>query len=356
VLSAKPGRPRIGLFVDSVHNPYSNELISAFEVEAERRQLELVCFVGGYLFGSGVERMHNMAFELASTVALDELCCCFLGVGAEEQLHFLSAFEPLPMCGIAVDVPGGALVTVDNASGVKEAVRHLHLVHGRARIACLTGPLYNIDARERQEAYRTVLEELWLEYDPALVVEGDYSEPGGQAAMTVLLQERGIVPDGLIAGNDFAAHGALRVAQGAGIHVPRELSIIGFDDSEVAKSSTPSLATIRQPYFEQASAVLELLCARIEGRHTPLHVRVPTHFIRRRSCGCMSEGAPSEAPPAFEPAEGSFVQSFAMRRASFLSELRHAEVASRVLEAQDWSSEFVDELLLVLEGKNDAEL
>ncbi|HVJ16337.1 MAG TPA: substrate-binding domain-containing protein, partial [Polyangiaceae bacterium] len=356
MVSTTPGRPRIGLFVDSVHNPYSNELISAFEVEAERRELQLLCFVGGILVDRGVERMHNMAFELASPAALDAICCCSLAATSEQQLEFLSAFEPLPMCGIAVDVPGGALVNVDNATGVKEAVRHLHLVHGRVRLACLTGPLFNIDARERLDAYRAVLEELWLEYDPRLVVESDYNERAGHEAMNELMHGRGIVPDGLIAGNDFAAYGALQAALLAGMQVPRDLSIIGFDDSEVAKSSTPSLATIRQPYFEQASAVLDMLCARIQGRAAPHQVRVPTHFIRRRSCGCMSEGAPSEAPPAFEPAEGSFVHSFATRRPSFLSELRHAETTSRMLGPEQWTSEFVDELMLVLEGKNDGEL
>jgi phosphoserine phosphatase RsbU/P len=343
------------LFVDSVHNPYSSELLSAFEVEAERRGIELLCFAGGILTDHGAERMHNMAFELASTAALDALCCCSLAASKDLQLGFLSRFEGLPMVGVAVDVPGGGLVAVDNTAGVKEAMRHLHLVHGRTRIACLTGPLYNLDAQERLEAYRAALEELWLEFEPSLVVEADYNERAGYEAMNVLLRaERR--PDAVLAGNDYAAFGALTAAQNAGLSVPRDLSLVGFDDSEVAKSSTPALATIRQPYFDQASAALEYLSARIDGQQPSPSLRMATHFIRRRSCGCMSEGAPSEAPPSLEPAEGTFLSGFSARRPSFLVELGQAASSSRIIGAEGWADDFVDELLLVLQGKNDAEL
>ncbi|HEV8248102.1 MAG TPA: substrate-binding domain-containing protein, partial [Polyangiaceae bacterium] len=349
-------RPRIGLLVDALYNEYSEQLLSAFEVESARHQVDLICFAGGILQDLGHERMRNIAFELVTPAAVDAVACLSLSCPVEVQASFLAGLAPMPVCGIAVDTPGNLSVGVDSASGTKEALRHLYHVHGRRQISCLSGPSGNQDAMSRLEAYREALEEFGLLYDPRLVVEGGFNEAQGYEATNVLLRERKLSIDALIAGNDFAAYGALRALREFGLTVPNDVSLVGFDDSDLGRGSTPSIATVRQPYFEQASAAIELLRARLEGRETETRVRLPSQFIRRRSCGCMSEGAPSEAPPLIEAIEGSFDDNFAALRPKLLAELTWAEMASRMLPEPGWAPRFLDELQLVLQGKGDAEL
>ncbi len=354
--SATARRPRIGLLLDALYNEYSNQLVSAFEVEALRHDVDLICFTGGILEDVGHERMRNLAFEIASEASVDGIVCLSLSCPVERQALFLERFAPLPIVTIAVDVPNAIFVGVDNASGLKEAIRHLYHVHGRRKIACLEGPEYSPDALFRAQAYREALLELGLPFDAELVTKGGYDEDGGYRAIQVLVAERGAQFDAIVVANDYSAYGALRAFKELGIAVPNDVSLVGFDDADLARSSTPSIATVRQPYFEQARTAIELLRARLEGRETETHVKLPNRFIRRRSCGCMSEGAPSEAPPLIEPAEGSFDSNFASLRGELLAELGRAESQSRILAEPGWAGRFVDELALVLRGKNDGEL
>jgi DNA-binding LacI/PurR family transcriptional regulator len=175
-------------------------------------------------------------------------------------------------------------VTIDNLQSARIAVEHLCNL-GHRHIAHIMGPFHNIDAQERLLGYQQVLAEHDLLYDPMMVVEGGFSRQSGYTAMTELLS-RDLPIDAVFAGNDEMAQGALLAMNQAGVRVPDDVALVGFDDTPTAQELSPQLTTVRQPVYERGAQAAELLLDLIEGVVTePRHVLLPTQLIVRQSCG-----------------------------------------------------------------------
>ncbi|MBN1666143.1 MAG: LacI family DNA-binding transcriptional regulator [Anaerolineales bacterium] len=191
-----------------------------------------------------------------------------------------------------------AFVDVDNVAGARLAVDHLASL-GYRRIATITGALNTQAARHRLQGYRQALAEHGLAAAEDWVQEGDFSEAGGYQATVRLLalpaQER---PQAIFAASDAMALGALRACQAAGLAVPEQLALVGFDDLPPAASSRPALTTIRQPIQVLGYRAVELLVGMLEtsGEDLPQHVLQP-ELVVRQSCGAppgMLSGAAVE--------------------------------------------------------------
>jgi LacI family transcriptional regulator len=151
----------------------------------------------------------------------------------------------------------GRSTTIDDVAAARDLTAHLISLGHRA-IAFITGPENHISSVERLKGYRTALDAHGLAFDPALVVAGDYSFPSGREAARKLLDAT-TRPTAIFAGNDDMAAGALAVAHERDIGVPDQLSIAGFDDSDLAAAVWPPLTTVRQPVRELAWAAADLL-------------------------------------------------------------------------------------------------
>lgn len=170
-------------------------------------------------------------------------------------------------------------VDVDNAAGARQATRYL-VEKGHRRIATITGPLTMPVGTDRLDGFREVLSEAGLE--PVAIEEGGFTADGGSAAMARIL-ERGVEFDALFIASDLMARGALAVLNRAGIRVPEDVAIVGFDDSPVATSVTPQLTTMRQPSHEQGERMVEVLLALLAGQ-APEHVTIlDTELVVRAS-------------------------------------------------------------------------
>lgn len=164
---------------------------------------------------------------------------------------------PVVLGGRATEQQRGAYVDVDNTLGARLAVDHL--VHrGRTRIATIAGPGDMVVGRTRHQGYLDGLEAAGLRLDAELVVHGDFSQDSGEAAMRVLLSRRPDL-DGVFAANDLMAAGALRVLREAGRDVPRDVSVVGFDDAPLAQSTHPPLTTVHQPSEQMGREMVDLL-------------------------------------------------------------------------------------------------
>lgn len=151
----------------------------------------------------------------------------------------------------------GRSTTIDDVAAARDLTAHL-IGLGHRAIAFITGPETHISSVERLKGYRAALDAHGIAFDPALVVAGDYSLPSGREAARRLLGAASR-PTAIFAGNDDMAAGALAVAHELDIGVPDELSIAGFDDSDLAAAVWPPLTTIRQPVRELAWAAANLL-------------------------------------------------------------------------------------------------
>ncbi len=185
---------------------------------------------------------------------------------------------------------GGPAVDIDNEEGIRQAVAHL-TAHGHERIAFVAGHTEDShgDSGARLKAYWDAVQELSLVADPALVAHGFHTTPGGEQAMQALLQA-GVPFTAVVASNDESAIGAAAALRKAGLRIPEDVALVGFDDRPEAMAQEPPLTTIHAPTFERGYKALELLLERINDPEiVPNVVKVPTHLIVRESCGCQPD-------------------------------------------------------------------
>lgn len=173
-----------------------------------------------------------------------------------------------------------AYVAADDRDGARQMLHHL-IGLGRRRIGTVTGPLDTPGGVDRLSGYREVLAEAGLPHDPALVVEGDYSRSGGEAATARLLDQAPDL-DAVFVASDLMADGALAALARAGRRVPEDIAVGGFDDSASAASSRPALTTVRQPWERISSEMVRLLLCLIAG-DPPASVILPTELVVRDS-------------------------------------------------------------------------
>lgn len=174
-------------------------------------------------------------------------------------------------------------VDVDNVVGARMAVEHL-LRLGHERIATITGPLNMCAGQDRLEGYRQALAARGIPMDENLISEGDFTEQGGRAAMQRLLPYQ---PTAVFAASDMMAIGALKVLREAGLRVPEDIAVVGFDDIPLASMVDPPLTTVRQPIEQLGSTAAELLISLLQNpQEATVHrIVLPTELVIRASCG-----------------------------------------------------------------------
>jgi LacI family transcriptional regulator len=173
-------------------------------------------------------------------------------------------------------------ITIDNVKSAQQAVEHLIRI-GKRRIATITGGITNVDALDRLNGYRQALQSAGLPIIDALITEGDFSRSAGYNGMKKLLRHQ---LDAVFAASDAIAIGALQAIQEAGLHVPEDIAVIGFDDLQLAHQSEPQLTTVNQPIEKKAEMATSMLLDLIEEKATPpIQIYLPTKLIIRESCG-----------------------------------------------------------------------
>lgn len=174
-------------------------------------------------------------------------------------------------------------VRLDSQRGAEIAVEHL-LDRGRTAIAFINGTTRTMPHDARARGYRQALERAGIEYRADLVVNADFTMVSGYEAFGIL-RERGVAFDGLYCANDAMALGALRHVQEIGITVPEGLALVGMDDIEAARMSTPTLTTVSLLAQERGRIACELLLRRLSGDapKEPQKVTVVPRLIRRES-------------------------------------------------------------------------
>jgi LacI family transcriptional regulator len=192
----------------------------------------------------------------------------------------------IPIIAVDLDVSGprASYVSSDNMGGARLAVGHLHAL-GHSRVATISGPLNTKPGADRLLGYRAELQALGLESRPEYEPEGDFYAESGEAAMRVLLALPE-PPTAIFAASDMMAIGALKTMRDAGVRCPKDVAIVGFDDTPLAGLLNPALTTIRQDGPGLGSAAGRSLVEMIEDSDLLAPVRVlPVELVVRESCG-----------------------------------------------------------------------
>ncbi len=192
-----------------------------------------------------------------------------------------------PMVSIGrTDDPRVSYVDVDNKGSGRQATNHL-LRLGYQRVATIAGPSFAPAACDRLEGYTAAIEAFGQQADDNLIYEGDFSEASGQAGMRMLLEHQ---PDAVFVASDRMAAGALNEIIAAGLRVPEDVAVVGFDDIERAAHMEPPLTTIRQRPQQMGKTALTLLLELIADPDSPpQRIILPTELVVRASCGSLQD-------------------------------------------------------------------
>ncbi|WP_437652435.1 substrate-binding domain-containing protein [Sorangium sp. So ce1182] len=185
-------------------------------------------------------------------------------------------------------------VVPDNHGGALAAARHL-IEHGHRRIL-FAGNMTHEDIRQRFQAYRDALDEHGIPFDPGLVFELPNNERASGRLAAQRLFDLGLSCTAMFMATDQGALGALDALTEAGLRVPEDIALVGFDDIEAARYTSPPLTTVRQRFDALGRTAAQMLIDLLAGREVPSGGHVgPTTLVVRRSCGC------SPAPAAVAP-------------------------------------------------------
>ncbi|WP_018467006.1 LacI family DNA-binding transcriptional regulator [Calidithermus timidus] len=272
----------VGVMTQDVASPYYGEVIKGIE-----QGLDGSPYYPIFASGHWRPEAEREAFKVLSGRKIDALIV--MG-GLLPDAELLEMAAHLPMVVIGRTVPGleKDCLHADQVQGAYEATRHL-IELGHRRIAHIAGPLYQQDARDRLEGYRKALAEANLNFDPRLVVEGDYHEPSGLMAVEALLS-RGALFTAIFSSNDQMAYGARLALYRRGIQVPGEISLVGFDDLPISSYTTPPLTTVAQPTLEFGREAARAILAKLEGRPYSLPA-LANKLIIRESTALLRQGA-----------------------------------------------------------------
>ena len=342
-------RLTIGLLVPNIASEegYDAAIWNGVVEACKQRDVNLICFVGGWLPSSldGNEDPRNAVYDLVSKQNIDGLIVSGVVVGLappERVERFYDQYRPLPMVNIALareDVPN---VLPDNYGGMHSMIAHLTQTHGHRRIAFIRGPETNPEAEQRYQAYIDVLTEYGLQFDPDLVAPGNFMASSGESAVRLLLDERKATFEAIVAASDSMAIGALRALQDRGIRVPYDVAVVGFDDIEEAKATTPSLTTVQQPLIDLGKRATETLLALLNGKEVPAQVIVPTQLMARQSCNCLSPMTTQAAAGSLPRTGETIEMAFGSQRESILFEMVQAAGMPSTGTTMGWAEQLLD--------------
>lgn len=268
----------IGVLLPDIYGEFFSELIRGIDLAARERRLHLL-----------VTSSHGDAEEASAAIrSMSGRVDGLLVMSPHVDAHFLDSELRVDLPTVLMNTRNGShafsSLTVDDYGGACAMMQHLASV-GHRHIAHITGPDSNFESRERMRGYRAARTKLRLP-GADLIVAGDFSEESGYraAARVLALTPR---PEAIFAANDMMAIGCLFGLTEAGVKVPGDMALVGFDDIPIARYVTPPLTTVRVDIAHLGQRALERLAATIdeEGRARTVAETVKPELIVRVSCG-----------------------------------------------------------------------
>jgi DNA-binding LacI/PurR family transcriptional regulator len=276
------GRSRLlGLIVSEITNPFFPELIQGFEDLAVESGYEILVSSTNHDPKRMSHCIRRMLERKVDGVAV-------MTFGIEEPLLDQLAKRKVPLVFIDVGPkrPGISVLKVDYHHGIRQGVQHLAAL-GHRNISFISGPVRLHSAQSRVAAFTRSLQECGMTMEPSRIVEGNHTMEGGIAAMETILAAK-VRPTAVMCSNDMTAIGVLHKLYRAGLRVPDDFSVIGFDDIHIAEVTIPPLTTVQMSRFELARAAVTALRAQVEGTEDSSQTReinIETNLIVRESTG-----------------------------------------------------------------------
>ena len=277
----------IGVLLDTgaghpdIHHPFFQEVLVGLKHGVGAGGFDLLLFATDHP-GNGFET--PSVLRRAKHHRVDGVVLMGVDPGDPELQKLVRSRIPCVAVDLDLVGPRTGYVMSDNVEGGRIAVRHLSGL-GHTRIATIAGPASTRPGADRLLGYRAECERLGLATPEGYEQEGDFYPESGSAAMQALLAlDR--PPTGIFAASDLMALGAMRAAQERGLRVPGDISIVGFDDIQLASLLHPSLTTVRQEKAGLGVAAADALLRMLDRpESSPAVVSMPVELVVRESTG-----------------------------------------------------------------------
>lgn len=341
-LSSSSRRRTLGLLTANIHLGAARTLWLGVADAAAKHDQNLFCFPGGVLrVTEHHEAQRNVIYDLIDPAQLDGLITWASTLGGQlspaDVMDFHRRFRSLPVISLAQIIEGAPTLSIDSYHGMRAAIVHLIEVHGLRKLAFIRGPVNHFFAQERYRAYTDVLQEYGLPYVPELVTRPLQWDAGAEAVQ-ILLDGANLRPgvdfQAIVSVSDLLLLEAMKALQLRGIQVPRDVAVVGFNDSLEGQLTTPPLTSVSMPFYEQGSRAVDAVIDRLANQPVPDQVVLHSRLIVRQSCGCPATAvvqaaanvasADAVAPQTLQPA----------LRAELLSDLAGIENAAGTLTQQ----------------------
>ena len=277
----------LGLVLPELTGPYFSELLMGFEETAAEHRLSVVLSLAEHGGTLDADRFARLAATVDGIAVLG-------GVVSDDALRRIARQKPLLVVAGA-DTPGVDRLSAENTTSSAALTAHLVDDHGRTRPVFVGDPDLAPDVRQRFEGFRGVLEARRIAVPDPL--RGGLREEDGLRAAERLLAD-GMPADAVVCANDEIALALTSRLAGAGVGVPEDVAVTGWDDVMAARYVQPGLTTVRQPVRELGGLVARRLHQRITGAASPQDESIlATRVVVRGSCGCPEPGRPDRRTP-----------------------------------------------------------
>jgi LacI family transcriptional regulator len=275
----------LGVLLPDLHGEFFSEVIHGVDLASRAHDLHIL-----------VSRTSSRADELTAALRsmrgrVDAMVVMAPDLGASTTLQQTASSVPTVLINPDAPFAGCDSVSIANVEGARDVVRHL-IGLGHRRIAMITGPERNIDARQRLEGYRQALGGAGLSPSAELEFAGDFTERSGYDAALSMLRATPR-PSAVFVANDYMAVGAFGAFEDRGVQVPEDLAVVGFDDIPLARYLSPPLTTVHVDMQGLGQRAVELLLDPERARRGggAKHDLLPTALVVRNSCGGRPAGS-----------------------------------------------------------------
>lgn len=266
----------VGIVVPELGGPFYSGILHCLEGHLRRFGYHAVVTAG-----SNNEREQRESIEFLLGRRVDALILHVQHLSDDYLIALEEQGVPVVLVNRFIPEMHRSCIDIDNELGGKLATQYL-LQNGHTEIACITGPLEKSDARERLQGYRKALEQAGLEYREVLVSEAGFTEETGAMATRKLLR-RNCQFTAIFACNDHMAFGAFEVLREAGFAIPKDVSLVGFDDNIFARYLTPSLTTINFPIERMSLEAVQLTLQKLNKNKQDVNFKLNPALVVRDS-------------------------------------------------------------------------
>lgn len=246
----------ISLVIPDICNPYFPEVSRGVQSIADKHEYIVVLCNTDRTLRREIDFFEKLSMQKVEGIIINP------SSSTVEELELLHSLDiPIVLISSQSALEDFDIVMVDNKKGAELAVSHL-IELGHCKIGLVGGVREVSSGRQRHQGFLTALEKAGLPIRPELMTEGSFDHEGGYACMKALLALKDR-PTAVFAANDIMAIGAMSAIYEAGLQIPDDISLIGFDDISFSKMTFPKLTTISQPMFETGVVATELLFQRV---------------------------------------------------------------------------------------------